>query len=195
MKEAFEAEAQHVRRFNGMGGYQDEMISNLDACLSSGMFERAESLFARLVPMYPRDSPELNELYRRCLERMVSYMLYYRQHTLIPYIQRWFEHKEAQGMMPNASSYALMLKMSLQMLTGFRRERTARRYWDRAKDAELDEQTLASGILTSSDLVLLTEVNTNNATSFFMRHILTVSIFRYVNPTSMRQRSRVLPRT
>lgn len=158
MKEAFEDDAKHVRRFNGIGGYQDEMVSNLDACLSSGMFERAEHILARLVPMYTPNSPELKDLYQRCLERMVSYMIYYRQHSMLAHIQKWFEQKETQGLISDPSSYALMLKMSLQMLVGFRRERTVKRYWEKAKDAELDEAVLASGVLTTSELGVLSEV-------------------------------------
>jgi hypothetical protein len=56
-----------------------------------------------------------------------------------------------------------MIRMSLRMLHGSKRERSVRRYWGLAKKADLHEDLLASEVLTDLDLGELSKVGTGSS--------------------------------
>ncbi|EEP75502.1 predicted protein [Uncinocarpus reesii 1704] len=136
------------------------MLANLDVSLTVGMFDRAALLIRRLSAVFSPGSPELLELHNRYIRMMVSHMIVNRRPSMVWAAQKWFEVQMLQisKMQPDATTYALMLRMTLRMLLGPRRDRTVRRYWDMAKEAQVEEDVLGLPILSETDLGLLSEI-------------------------------------
>ncbi|KAK1142727.1 DNA-directed RNA polymerase [Aspergillus melleus] len=148
-----------LKMVQGMGGQEDEMLANLDVSLKVGQFERAAILISRLGEFYPADSSQNRALHNRYLEAMVSHMIVTRQQNLLLPLQRWFEvDMAAGGVVPDATTYAVMLRMALRMLHGGKRDRTVRRYWDLAKKVGLEEEVLAVPVLSELELGELSEI-------------------------------------
>lgn len=90
---------------------------------------------------------------------MITYMIVNRQPDLVWYAQRWYEvDMGLLSVKPDAITLAWMLRMSLRMLAGPKRERTVRRYWQSAVSRGIHEDILQSSILPESELGLLSEV-------------------------------------
>ncbi|KAK2845275.1 hypothetical protein FQN49_005880 [Arthroderma sp. PD_2] len=148
-----------LRKIKSIGGDVDEMLINLDVSLSAGMFKRASLLLRRLAAAYPQGSVELLDLHNKYLRSMITYMVVNRQPDLVWYAQRWFEvDMSLLSVKPDAITIAWMLRMCLRMLTGLKRERTARRYWQLAFKRQIHEDVLQSSILLESDIGLLSEI-------------------------------------
>lgn len=154
-----QTEAKVFRKIRGMGGDEDEMLANFDMSLKVGRFDRASSLIGRLKSYHPAGSPQHLSLHNRYMKEMVSYMIANRQHELIMPLQKWFESDmPAAGVKPDATTFAIMIRMALRMLDGPKRDRSVRRYWNFAKQADLHEDMLAVEILTDLDLGELSRV-------------------------------------
>ncbi|EFR02380.1 DNA-directed RNA polymerase [Nannizzia gypsea CBS 118893] len=148
-----------LRKIKSIGGDLDEMLINLDVSLSAGMFKRASLLLRRLAAAYPQGSPELLDLHNKYLRSMITYMIVNRQPDLVWYAQRWYEvDMGLLSVKPDAITLAWMLRMSLRMLAGPKRERTVRRYWQSAVSRDIHEDILQSSILPESELGLLSEI-------------------------------------
>lgn len=142
-----------------MGGDEDEMLANFDMSLKVGRFDRASALITRLSSYHPIGSPENIALHNRYMKEMVSYMITTRQPEMILPLQRWFESDmPAAGVKPDATTYAIMIRMALRMLDGPKRDRSVRRYWNFAKQVDLHEDLLAVEILTDLDLGELSRI-------------------------------------
>lgn len=152
-----------LRKIRGIGGDEDEMMANFDMSLRVGRFDRAAALISRLKTYYPVDSAEFLSLHNQYLKAMVSHMIVTRQSEMVLPLQKWFEvDMPAGGVKPDATTFAVMIRMSLRMLHGSKRERSVRRYWGLAKKADLHEDLLASEVLTDLDLGELSKVSTGN---------------------------------
>ncbi|KAF5858131.1 DNA-directed RNA polymerase [Aspergillus alliaceus] len=148
-----------VKKMKGIGGDDGEMMANLDVSLKVGRMDRAASLVTRLGEFYPIGSPEYLAIHNRYLEAMVSHMIVTRQHNMILPLQRWFEvDMAAGGVQPDATTYAIMIRMALRMFHGGKRERAVRRYWEFAKTAGIEEEVLAVPILSELELGELSEI-------------------------------------
>lgn len=160
MDERLQTKPKMLKRSRGLGGNEDEMMANLDISMKVGRFDRAASLITRLGDLYPIGSPEYLALHNRYLKEMVQHMIVTRQQELTLPMQRWFEVDMPRGgCTPDATTYAIMLRMALRMLHGAKRDRTVRRYWDLAKKASLEEEVLAVPILSELELGELSEVS------------------------------------
>lgn len=154
-----QTEPKIFRKIRGMGGDEDEMLANFDMSLKVGRFDRASALITRLTSYHPMGSPENIALHNRYMKEMVSYMITTRQHDMIMPLQRWFESDmPAAGVKPDATTYAIMIRMALRMFDGPKRDRSVRRYWNFAKQVDLHEDLLAVEILTDLDLGELSRV-------------------------------------
>ncbi|PLN83127.1 putative mitochondrial DNA-directed RNA polymerase [Aspergillus taichungensis] len=159
MDELLQTKPKMLKRSRGLGGNEDEMMANLDISMKVGRFDRAASLITRLGELYPVGSPEYLALHNRYLKEMVQHMIVTRQRDLALPMQRWFEVDMPRGgCTPDATTYAIMLRMALRMLHGAKRDRTVRRYWDLAKRAALEEEVLAVPILSELELGELSEI-------------------------------------
>lgn len=149
-----------LRKIRGIGGDEDEMMANFDMSLRVGRFDRAAALISRLKAYYPVDSAEFLAFHNRYLKAMVKHMIYTRQVEMALPLQKWFEvDMPAGGVKPDATTFAIMVRMSLRMLHGSKRERSVRRYWGLAKQAGLHEDLLASEVLTDLELGELSKVS------------------------------------
>lgn len=154
-----QTEAKIFRKIRGMGGDEDEMLANFDMSLKVGRFDRASALISRLRSYHPVGSSEHLSLHNRYMKEMVSYMIATRQHDMVMPLQKWFESDmPAAGVKPNETTFAIMIRMALRMLDGPKRDRTVRRYWNFAKQADLHEDLLAVEVLTDLDLGELSRV-------------------------------------
>lgn len=149
-----------VRREKSIGGDASEMLANLDVSLTVGMFDRAALLVRRLSTIYLPGSPEILELHNRYIRMMVSHMIVNRRPGMVWAAQRWFEvdMRQLANVEPDATTYALMLRMSLRMLLGPKRDRTVHRYWGMVKESQMEEEVLGLPILSEADLGLLSEI-------------------------------------
>jgi DNA-directed RNA polymerase len=148
----------HIRR-GGLGGETAEMEANLDICLTIGRFDRAAAVIHRLSTRFAADSPELLAFHNKYLQAMVAHMIVTRKLALVWPVQRWFEvDMQHGGVKPDATSYALMIRMSLRLLHGTKRDRTVRRYWNLATEAGVEEEVLGVPVLSELELGELSEV-------------------------------------
>ncbi|KAK2763279.1 DNA-directed RNA polymerase [Arachnomyces sp. PD_36] len=147
------------KRSGGVGGDELEMESDLDMSLSIGRFDRAMQLLKRLGPKNREDPERSLELHNKFLRAAVSHAITHRSTNMVWPIQKWFEvdmqHNCAHV---DAVSYALMIRMTLRLLHGSRRDRTVRRYWSLAKDKEIEEDVLGVPILSELELGELSEI-------------------------------------
>lgn len=135
-------------------------MANLDVSLKIGRFDRATALIYRLGQFFPTGSPEYLDIHNRYLQAVISHMIFTRQNDMVLPVQRWFEVDMPKGgVTPDATTYASMIRMSLRMLHGPKRDRTVRRYWEMAKNAVIEEEVLAVPVLSELELGELSEVN------------------------------------
>ncbi|KAI5280573.1 DNA-directed RNA polymerase, partial [Ascosphaera aggregata] len=146
-----------IRSSKGIGGQVNEIIANFDVCLGAGMFKRAAQIMGRLKSVYPISSQEMLDLHNRYLGRIVSYIIYHNQTSLIMETEDFFKKAVDDGLQVDSISYAWMLKLALRMNQSFRRVRVVTTYWDMAKEAEAEEEVLHVPILSAWDLKMLAE--------------------------------------
>lgn len=172
---------QPIRRVRGIGGDEDEMLANFEMSLKVGRLDRAATLINRLNSAYPTGSPEYLALHNRYLKEMVSHMIITRDQDLIPALQKWFEvDMPIGGVQPDATTFAVMIRMALRMLHGSKRDRSVRRYWDLAKKADLHEDLLAEEFLTDLDLGELSSVSP--ALEECTSYIVLIDTSRFASP-------------
>ncbi|KAJ6148189.1 hypothetical protein N7497_010171 [Penicillium chrysogenum] len=140
-------------------GDEVEMRANLELSLKVGEFERASKLISRLGHYHPPGSDEYLLIHNRFMKKMVAHMILNRQHDMILPLQKWFEvDMPAGGVTPDASSFAIMIRMALRMLHGSKRDRTVRRYWELAQNAGLEEELVGMEVLEDSDVGELAKI-------------------------------------
>ncbi|PYH94925.1 mitochondrial DNA-directed RNA polymerase [Aspergillus ellipticus CBS 707.79] len=148
-----------VKKTKGFGGDEEEMLANLDISLALHRYDRAAILLSRLRGCYPVSSSKYLALHNRYLEGMVSHMIVTRQHNLILPLQKFFEvDMPHSGVEPDATTYAIMIRMSLRMFHGTKRDRSVRRYWEFAKKVSLEEDVLAAPVLSELEIGELSEI-------------------------------------
>lgn len=137
-----------------------EIHNTLEACLRVDRFERAAALVRRLAQaVYTPDAPELLSVHNRYLSALVTYILRSRSESHLRSMQTWFEVEMiAKGVEPNATTYALLLKASIQMLESPQLERTIRRYMDLAVFRGKDEEVFGLPILSDAELNRIAQV-------------------------------------
>lgn len=145
-----------------MGGGEEEMMANFDMSLRVGRFDRAATLVVRLGKLFPPGSSEYLAIHNRLLKEMVLHMILTRQRQMIPSLQRWLDFDMPnEGVTPDATTLAIMVKMSLRMMHGPSRDRAVRKYWELAKKQDAEEDLLCDSILGEIELGELSEVRCN----------------------------------
>lgn len=140
-----------------------------DTCIRVGQFERAKTLLKRLAKIITHDPVELLQLHNELLAGATKDLILKRDQSGLFPLQKWFEVElKANGCSPDEISYALMIKLSLRLLHGPRRDRTVRRYWDLARLADLHEDVLQAPspvgtghVLSDQELGELSEVRSS----------------------------------
>ncbi|KAK2785462.1 DNA-directed RNA polymerase [Emmonsiellopsis sp. PD_33] len=148
-----------LKRVRGVGGEIDEMLANLDVCLSVHMYKRASLLVHRISKAYGNGSPETVDVHNKYLRSMISHMIMARRHGMVFWAQKWFEvDMKHAGCAPDATSFAFMIKMCLRLQFEEKQARSVSRYWKLATEADVEEEVLGLPILSESDLGLLSEI-------------------------------------
>ncbi|KAJ5367259.1 hypothetical protein N7541_001200 [Penicillium brevicompactum] len=167
-----QSQSKIFRRSKGVGGDETEMMANLDVSLKIGQFDRAAALIARLAHYHPPGSPEYLALHNRYLKGMVGHMILARDHSMVAPLQKWFEvDMPATAVVPDATTYALMLRVSLRMLHGARRERTVRRYWELAQNAGVEEELVGLEVLEDSDVGELSKICSSDMLNLISKYM------------------------
>jgi len=151
------------RRFRankGISGDLEELHLTLDACLRVGNLQRGAALLQRLMKIYTPDSPELLEAHNQYLKATVEQIIRHKDQDLLKALQKWFEiEMRLRDIVPDATTYALLLKASFQIYQRPKMERTVRRYMELAQHAQLRDEALSLPILTEAELGLISQVN------------------------------------
>ncbi|KAL3467260.1 hypothetical protein BJX64DRAFT_248278 [Aspergillus heterothallicus] len=151
--------ARIMRKRKGIGGDEPEMLANFQLSLKVHQFERASKILNRLKDYYPVNSENYLSMHNRLLEAMVNHTIDGGKLDTVLQIQRWFEVDMPHGgVTPDATTYAIMIRMALRLLKKSQRDRAVRRYWDMAKKANVEEEVLAVPILLEHELGLLSEI-------------------------------------
>lgn len=149
------------KRHKFIAGNAWEIEATLDACLQIHRWTRAFALLGQLRVLYGNNHVQLQRLYNKVLEAMVLDCVWNRTTENATRINTWVEGTMGKaGIQPNARTFALKIKAALATLEGSRRDRTVRRYWDMAKEYNVDwEVASLRDILSDSDLGKLSEIS------------------------------------
>ncbi|CAG8138340.1 unnamed protein product [Penicillium olsonii] len=160
------------RRRHGIGGDETEMMANLDMSLKIGQYERASGLITRLGHYHPPGSLEYLALHNRFLSAMVQHMIITRDPSMVLPVQKWFEvDMRSSEVVPDAKTFACMIRMSLRMLHGAQRDRAVRRYWELAQTAGLEEEIVGLEILEDSDVGELSKICSSDMLDLISKYL------------------------
>lgn len=113
----------------------------------------------RLMKIYTPESPELLEAHNEYFMATVEHIIRHKDQDQLKALQKWFEIEiRLRGIEPDATTYALLLKASLQISQRPKMERTVRRYMELAMHAQLRDEALSLPILTEAELGLISQV-------------------------------------
>ncbi len=131
----------HPKRFrvkDSITGDLNELHQNLHACLQVGRLERAASLLRRLNQIYNPDAAGLLAAHSDYVRELTNKIVLTKDQQLLKDLQRWFEvDLKRVGVIPNAETYAQMIRASSQS-SDASRERAMRRYQKMADEAGFD---------------------------------------------------------
>lgn len=132
----------------------------MEACLQVHRFDRAIALLRQLQIVVNPKSAYLQEAFNDCLHAMVMDMIVNKNKKNVELINQWLEvDMHNAGVEPDARTYALKVKVALATMTGSKRDRTVRRYWELARQAEtVNEVASLRDILSEQDLGKLSEI-------------------------------------
>ena len=132
----------------------------MEACLQVQRFDRAIALLRQLQIVVNPKSPYLREAFNDCLEAMIVDMIVNNNKRNVELINQWVEvDMQNAGAEPDARTYALKVKVALATMTGSKRDRTVKRYWELARQSErLNEVASFRDIFSDQDLGKLSEI-------------------------------------
>ena len=148
------------KAITGIAGDTNDIEATLEACLQVRRWDRAFAILRQLGNIGRTTPYEPVNAFNRTLDAMVSDLLWTRDEINVERITNWVEvDMKTAGVEPDAKTYALKIKAALATLSGSRRDRTVRRYWELAKKYNLEGQVAGlRHILTDSDLGKLSEI-------------------------------------
>lgn len=144
----------------------------MEACLQVHRFDRALSLLRQLQVILNPSSKYLREAFNACLHAMVMDMIANKNSKNMVMINDWVEvTMQKAGVVPDAKTYALKVKVALATMIGSKRDRTVKRYWDLARKSEnINEVASLRNILSDQDLGKLSEIVPHTGMSGFEDH-------------------------
>ena len=141
-------------------GDTKEIESNLLACLYVQRWDRAIALLRQLAVFHRSHAYDLLSQYNQALEALVRDLVVNRNDRNLSIINNWVEvEMKNADLEPDARTFALKIKAALATLSGTKKERTVRRYWEMAKrlGAELNVASM-NDVLLDHDLGKLSEI-------------------------------------
>ncbi|EXJ84359.1 hypothetical protein A1O3_05026 [Capronia epimyces CBS 606.96] len=138
----------------------DEIEATLDACLQVHRWDRAFSLLSQLALCCPNNPDRVLGSFNRVLAAMIDDLLQNRNQEHEARINNWIEvDMRKAGVEPDAHTFALKIKVSLDSLVGSKRDRTVRRYWEMTQKYGLESKVLSlREILDDRDLGRLSQI-------------------------------------
>lgn len=132
----------NFRSASGISGNVAEIVQTLHACIQVDHLERAASLMRRLNIIYKSHAPELLAAHNDYLRGLVHSIERTKDPRFLKNIHMWFEKDiRKAGVVPDASTYALMILATVHDTTVKDAKRTINRYISLAKDAGVWEDT------------------------------------------------------
>ena len=130
------------RATGSISGDVNEIHQTLHACLQVGRFDRAAALVRRLGQLYKRDAPGLLAAHKDYVREVTLRITRTRDMRLLQDLLSWFElEMRRQGILQDASTFALIIQASLQDPNPKRRARTIKRYYNLAREAGVEDET------------------------------------------------------
>lgn len=131
------------RSVNAISGEIAEIQQTLHACLQVGRFERAAALMRRLNKIFKPEEPELLSYHNNYLRELSLKIMRTRDRQLLKDVHRWFEvDLRGVGVIPDPTTYFLMIQASLKEPVAKKAQRTVRRYLQFAKEAGLRDEVM-----------------------------------------------------
>lgn len=153
-----------LKRVRGIGGSLEEMMARFHVLLQTREIEKAAQVLDRMSAAFAHGDLRFLDLHNQYIEAVVGDMIENKRtgDTLKKALslQTWFEVKLPQGFLkPNARTMAIMLRMTLRLFHGSRRDRTVRRYWNMVKQNKFEVEVLSMpDLLTERDLGEISQV-------------------------------------
>ena len=149
------------RSVDAISGEVSDLISTTKACVHVGRYVRAATLMRRLNTIYKSDAPALLSAHNEYIRELSWKIASTRDQQLLRDVQSWFEvDMRGQGIVPNALTYALLIQVSLQDVSGSKSNRSLRRYLHLAEEAGLKNavNNAMTTVLNEQDLGRVTRV-------------------------------------
>lgn len=153
-----------LKRVRGVGGSLEELMARFHILIQTRDIEKAAQVLDRMSVAFARGDPRFLDLHNQYIEAVVADMIENKraEDTLKKALslQTWFEVKLPRGFLkPDARTMAIMLRMTLRIFHGSRRDRTVRRYWNMVKQNEFELEVLSMpDLLTERDLGEISQV-------------------------------------
>ncbi|KAK3202877.1 hypothetical protein GRF29_154g1051899 [Pseudopithomyces chartarum] len=113
----------------GIGGDPIELYQNLHACLRVGRMQRAEAIIQRLVALYNPTASELVEAHNGYLRTMLEMAQQNSELYTMATIEEWYASNMVRNAIePNASTFITLLRASMTLLDGEKRQQSLRKY-------------------------------------------------------------------
>uniref|UniRef100_A0A093USB6 DNA-directed RNA polymerase n=1 Tax=Talaromyces marneffei PM1 TaxID=1077442 RepID=A0A093USB6_TALMA len=161
-----------LKRVRGIGGSLEEMMARFHVLLQTREIEKAAQVLDRMSAAFAHGDLRFLDLHNQYIEAVVGDMIENKRtgDTLKKALslQTWFEVKLPQGFLkPNARTMAIMLRMTLRLFHGSRRDRTVRRYWNMVKQNKFEVEVLSMpDLLTERDLGEISQLCPNELPNF-----------------------------
>lgn len=153
-----------LKRSRGIGGSLENMLAKFSVALKTRDVNTAARVLERLAQFYDDDNPLFVDVHNQYLEVVVADMIANQsaENALkkAMSLQAWFEVKLPKGKIKSdPRTLAIMLRMSLRMFQGSRRDRTVRRYWNMVQRSSCEVEVLSmSDLLTERDLGEISQI-------------------------------------
>lgn len=161
--ESLIAQPQRFRAVNAISGEVVEILQTLRACVQVDRLERAATLMRRLNEIYKPNALELVKAHNDYLRELVQKLRHSKDPRILKRIHKWFEvDLRGIGVVPDATTYALMIQAALQESSYKKVDRTVRRYMFLADEAGVRHNVMQVLLLMFSeqDIGRITEVCT-----------------------------------
>lgn len=144
INEALTSQPPKLRSVNAISGEVSDIIQTMHACVQVGRLERAALMMRRLNNIYKPDTSELLAVHNEYLRELVHKIVQTKDQTMVKDIHKWFElDLRGVGVIPDASTYALMIQAALQELNTKKGNRTIKRYILLADEAGVRDEAFS----------------------------------------------------
>ncbi len=171
INDKLETTPRRFRSTNAISGEVVEILRTLRACIQVDRLERAATLMRRLNEIYKPNATELLAAHNEYLRELVQKTRHTKDSQILRHIHKWFEvDLRGIGVIPDATTYALMVEAALQESSPKRVDRTVKRYMYLAGEAGIRDNVMQVILTISGDQNVgrIIEVGKNQPTISFI---------------------------